>query len=977
MERASRSYYVERHFEEDVERFICSDRSAMVIVGQSGMGKTTLVAHLLAKYYARGNLCIMFESARLPSDVAEVEAYIVQRLQRTELNLKNFWTQISVACEQRSKRLVVFVDAVNEYNQGLFGGFVPADFIEKLDNLIWSAFKEYPGIKFVITCRPETWRKVIDSARSRFADSRSAYYESNKGLAHELPRFSEEEIKAAYGKYRAASNIQTEFAELSALTRYHLRDPLLLSLATEVYRGGEIPTELDTGEIFVKYATAVGERELIDDLLSEMFAGEAGSREPDVVRRTAIARDTELRERSPRLYEELNMEENSPGYRLKDRNVLRQWTAPDTLGRGDVIQVRFTYDRFAEFLLATELIRKFHRYASVERPEDAAVRLIRANLESAQQMNVVFGSLQQTLLKLQAEPCDYIRILQRIAEVDPRGLGLVISVLARTARTSPTGIEALGRLLKNLEGRRWIGSKVLRFPLIDAVYRVLRNEEYRLWLDERPEGEQSRHLRLFYGYFHWGFRHRDSAVSGSAIQYLSFLWRGQGQSLSDAVGITGGLVGLVAPLSLIAYVFYTGKRRLLQNLGGLMMLIIGESEEEARSAEALRAARDLLVRLRVHKSTALRLIWPLTKTLSRQLQSVLASLRNPVNLAMVERFFADSATNLKSLEKVRGIFSFTRCDVELKALARELAQSDNGFLLEMLTLALSAFYERQAALGSGPECLSLLEELFLEGATPRAQYCASLALYHINYFGQHANRESMELMERMAKAILHEHKGVFSLGDKKESFNIIGTYGRALYKNGHLLEDGAARGPNRRALQYAIDALKQARADGDFQYYLYICKDVGLLGVLIEPTQVFAVFSEILRDIQEIPHEGHNHEELFSLPERCQIRDRVLKSLANIRALYRQAVDKYLLDELELPDLYAEVANRLTAEFNLATFYSWAFEELMFRVLTRYYEQVGKEVLDTFIESVHSGSLESGLGVIVNRVMKRLSEISA
>jgi TIR domain len=445
----------------------------------------------------------------------------------------------------------------------------------------------------------------------------------------------------------------------------------------------------------------------------------------------------------------------------------------------------------------------------------------------------------------------------------------------------------------------------------------------------------------------------------------------------DAVDVTRGLIDLVSPLSLIAYLFYTEKRRLLQNVISLMLLIAGEAEGEERSEKELEVARNFLLRLRIREPAALRLIRPLTKALSLQLRGILGKLKNPVKLSMLEQFFANQAQNCKDFEGVISIFSQTTCSAELRALVKSLAQSENSIILEFLTLALSAFYERQAALDAGAECLSLLKELFEEeGATATDQYCASLALYHINYFGEHASRQTMELMGQMASRILRERKGVFTLGKEHHNFNIIGTYGRALHRSGHLLEDGLAGG--RRALHFAIEALEQAKEARDFKYYLYICENVGLLGVLIEPAQVFSVFTEILSDVKEISTEGQSRELVVFSPQQIGVaRNQVLKSLANIRVLYRQEVDKYLLEELEAPALYAEVANRLTAEFSLETFYSWTFEQLTFRVLTRYRDQIGKKVLNAFREGMYSGSVGACLEIIVSRVLDRLGEISA
>jgi hypothetical protein len=714
-----------------------------------------------------------------------------------------------------------------------------------------------------------------------------------------------------------------------------------------------------------------------------MFAAETADQDPDIVRRTTITRDSRLGQRAPVLYETLSMASmDSAGYRLKKRNVLREWSSWSAAHEGEddeIVEIRFTYDRFAEFLLADALIKRF-RLAGPRAAESAALRLIKVNLAGAQRMNIVFGALQRMLLMLQNERCDYVKVLQDTAEVDPRGLGLVVSVLARTARASAGGIDVLARLLRALEHRARSANRVsTRFPLIDAVYRVLQNEEYRLWLKERPPAEQSRHFSVLHGYFHWGFRHREATVSATAIQYLSFFWRGRGSSsLEDAKEVTGGLVALVSPLSIVSYVCRSGKRRLLENLASLMVLIIGEAQEESRALSALAAARDLVLRLRLRESTAFRLLSPLNRTLSRQLVRVLKRLKNPVKLKALQAFFIDFPANLRDFEAIIDIFAVDEGTDELRSRVRNLARNENSFVLEMLALTLSAYYERRAAAGGAAECLSLLEGLFAEdGAPASAQYCASLALYHVNYFGGYATKESLKLMGNMARVILDEHKGVFALGGEMQNFNIIGTYGRALQKNGRLLEDGGGGALGKRALQYAIDALEQAKAGDDFSYYLYVCENVGLLGILIEPNHVLDVISHILVDIGEIKLEEGPREALrFTQDQVSEARARVLRSLANIRVLYRQEVDRYLLDELESSRLHGEVANNLIADFSIETFYSWAFEQLTFRVLTRYYEEVGKDVLQSFLDGVRSGSVRGCLEVIVSRVVHRLSEIS-
>ena len=46
-----------------------------------------------------------------------------------------------------------------------------------------------------------------------------------------------------------------------------------------------------------------------------------------------------------------------------------------------------------------------------------------------------------------------------------------------------------------------------------------------------------------------------------------------------------------------------------------------------------------------------------------------------------------------------------------------------------------------------------------------------------------------------------------------------------------------------------------------------------------------------------------------------------MQSLANMRVLYRQKVDEYLLEVLEKPEIYAEVARQANARCRAVQFY--------------------------------------------------------
>jgi hypothetical protein len=126
--------------------------------------------------------------------------------------------------------------------------------------------------------------------------------------------------------------------------------------------------------------------------------------------------------------------------------------------------------------------------------------------------------------------------------------------------------------------------------------------------------------------------------------------------------------------------------------------------------------------------------------------------------------------------------------------------------------------------------------------------------------------------------------------------------------------------------------------------------------------------------IREIP-DGDSGQGVFSSEANDKIKNIVVQSLANIRALYRAEVDRYLLDTLESPDLYTRVAS-MEPEFNTRGLYSWACEQLMFRVLTEYYNEIGDDVVNAIRDGSKCKSVDQSINLFVGRVIDKLGEIA-
>jgi len=166
------------------------------------------------------------------------------------------------------KRVVIFIDALNEYHN-------PTRLLREALNL-FDKDRRPASLRVVATCRTVSWprMKAMLSAREE-----SLLYRGRTDQEDEYPdlaMFSQEELEAAYARYAAHFGIATTLEELSPRTRRLLSDPLMLRLASEAYAASSaaapvagartgstgaagtpstssIPRELDIARVFEAY----------------------------------------------------------------------------------------------------------------------------------------------------------------------------------------------------------------------------------------------------------------------------------------------------------------------------------------------------------------------------------------------------------------------------------------------------------------------------------------------------------------------------------------------------------------------------------------------------------------------------------------------------------------------------------------------------------------------------------------------------
>lgn len=960
--------YVSRALETELREFLSSEangKTTMVIVGQSGMGKSTLISSFLRTMVEEGNLGFFIKSCGVPENASDprcLREFLMSRLSALTNDLvasgPSGIIELNQRCHDAGKHLILAIDAVNEFNaeSGTFAALLA--FMVSIDDLADYLRKhQLFSIKVIVTSRPETWRLGSENERLQAYNTGNAYFAAKEHLYHELGRFSEEEAEDAYAKFTGATFDQRgrAYTQLSDLTRCQLRDPFLLTVACEVYPEG-LPDDLDCNALYQKYrALKVGKSMsdagiavALDTMTNAMFEGRVIVRD-SVPLNVVVGADRGLERK------------------LLDSNIVRA-----VVGAHAVHNLRFAYDRFAHFLLAETLLEKIRAAAvpyNSSTLADAALDIIIANLPGAQHLATVFGALRRVLIELgdelapiRAEPTSmalaqktdsaHAGLLCRLATTNERGLALAVSVLARLATLDTPerqGLEPVRVLFKHFadstdqRSRSVARHNRLGFPIVDAVYRILLDDEYRSWRKGQTEVVRRAHTEVLYTYFNWGIQHRRSDTSSSSAQYLFFLWQIE-HAQDDATEILSRNVTRARWSNLRR----VGARRAMLNSAWTICFVLAR-HHDSRATRALEAGKRLIGQLGLDRPVLGRMMTAASGFLvERAFRREFQLLSYPVNPMAMQALFASSELRQQgkqalTLLRVNGPWSEADW-----SLAERLSLSQNGIILQFTCFAASTAHEMLATQAERTVHVERLAGLFPPtNEMGGAHYMVALAFYHINFFGAHGSAGALEAMGTMAGVLLRDGKGMFNLGDRQFSTNIIGTYGRALGKHASLLH-----APHNISfeppLAYAIRALTEAKDKLDMEYYRFVCADIGLLGVLIEPQQVFEVFSHILQDL------GMGRDGIavdprlkFSELQRGELRRQTIMSLANIRAIYRAEVDRFLLDEFNDLALYSEVSEALP-EFNLTTIGSWTSEQLIFVLMTRYRRQFGERLLDCF-----------------------------
>lgn len=463
--------YVRRDAAEDeLTRFLGSTASTLVVIGDSGVGKTSFLCHTALDLLAGGHAVLTYDCSSLAD--TEIEDEIARDLGTSALD------ELDREAAGANRNLVFVFDSLSDYRGSERNGALV------LLRRIHALVTRLPGqnIRVILSCNTSAWDRLERLAPIRF--DRERFHHRGDDPYLRLTIFTDKEGDEAYARYRQVFDLESDLDAVPAAVRERLREPVLLRITAEAYRGVNQPlvaANLGVG-IYQRYfddrVSLPRETWLVDALAEQMLA-----------QRTCALSMMDLA-RHEQLGPELLNEDPASSYsQLLDRGVLQEV-------RGDVragIVVKFLHTRVAAYALAANLLRR-----SLNVGETAA------DLVKQAAQFPLGWEVARTLLLLARDDAPFLTLA---GSPDPEQRTLVVEALVEMhAQDAKTACALLQTLLDDrAEGPRRtalkaaynIGPEARAFFLRAAIdgepsmRESVKNTLYLIWRNESAAGRQS------------------------------------------------------------------------------------------------------------------------------------------------------------------------------------------------------------------------------------------------------------------------------------------------------------------------------------------------------------------------------------------------------------------------------------------------------------------------------------------------------
>jgi len=323
--------YVRRdEAEVQLAKFLEEDAPSLVVVGDSGIGKTNLLCHWTLDVLEQGHAVLAYDCSVLPNTGIRKE--IAEDLRVPADDLTDALERIDAAAADSKRKLIIVFESAGDYRDG------PESLLLDINSL---AGRLGDNTRIVLSCNAAAWNRVQRTRPIRFDRMRSV----------QLGLFTEPELTRAYERYREVFELRSDLDSLAPSVRERLREPVLLRLTAEAFSKSPDPLPVANlaarvYERFFREHVQDAQSTLVDQLSEEMLR-----RRTSTLSMFDLGRDDQL---GPQL---LSDDPKSPYLRLLDCGVLVELRTDARAGT----LIKFAHTRLAAYALARYLWNKANK----------------------------------------------------------------------------------------------------------------------------------------------------------------------------------------------------------------------------------------------------------------------------------------------------------------------------------------------------------------------------------------------------------------------------------------------------------------------------------------------------------------------------------------------------------------------------------------------------------------------------------------
>ncbi len=434
--------------EAQVQSFLESGATALILLGDPGVGKTNLLCQLALDLAADNHGVFYYDcGGSVQLDIEQDVARDLKLESAAQLSTK--LKEVSTLAEKEGRHFVLIFDALNEFFQENQVGV--GTFLKRIDAFIGRLPEQ--RVRVILSCRIATWQQMERQNATRLFWQRYFYQEQQPFLR--LDPFDQEEFAAIYEAYRTHFGLQVGLQELPAAVRDRLRNPLLLRMMAETYR--------DRPEVVLPESLLLG--------IFQRYYEERVQRLPDQLFLTWLVEEMMAQQRIALPLAELASHPQLGPEILKDtvdssyRRLLDEGVLSEIDGSGVGAKVRFTYDQLGAYALARRLLRQSEG--------DQAILAVLSQLLHEQQAFPLAWETARIMLYLRRDQALFAEIAQA-ADVELREVA--IHALVEMHADDPAFVSEVVRHLLQMEGM-----EAQRTGLKAAYYIGPRTRDIFLW----------------------------------------------------------------------------------------------------------------------------------------------------------------------------------------------------------------------------------------------------------------------------------------------------------------------------------------------------------------------------------------------------------------------------------------------------------------------------------------------------------------